>query len=102
VRARALKLAADAHFVRRTAQKFMNKLSALGFAFFLCAAVLGLVSAFLRSGAKARRLTWWVGPFAPRESFSPEGWYCAIAARVLGILGLVLLAFGGVWSSVGS
>ena len=73
---------------------FMSQLSAVGFILLLCAAALGLVAVLLRSETPAGWRDWWAGAWAPREEFTPKGWYCAVGARVLTGLGLLLYVLG--------
>ena len=73
---------------------FLSKLSAAGFTLLLCAAAPGLVAVLLRTEASASWRDWWVGAWAPREEFTPKGWYFAVGARVLTGLGLLLDVLG--------
>ena len=77
----------------------MSKLSAVGFTMLFCAAALGPVAVLLRPGASAGWRDWWVGAWAPREEFTPKAWYCAVGARVLTGLGLLLYVLGLLGSS---
>ncbi len=72
----------------------MSKLSAVGFAVICCAAALGVVAVLRRSEDRAEWRDWWVGAWAPREEFTLKGWYCAVGARVLTGLGLLLYMLG--------
>jgi hypothetical protein len=77
-----------------TVVTFLSKLSAAGFTLLLCAAALGLVAVLLRTEASAEWRDWRVGAWAPREEFTPKGWYFALGARVLTGLGLLLHVLG--------
>ena len=72
----------------------MSKISAVGFTLLLCAAALSVAAVLLRAEAPAGWRDWWVGAWAPREEFSPKGWHCAVGARVLSGLGLLLYVLG--------
>ena len=77
----------------------MSKLSTVGFALIVCAAAVSLAAVLLRSDARTEWREWWVGAWAPREEFTPKGWYCALGARVLTGLGLVLYLLGTLGNS---
>ena len=77
----------------------MSKLSTAGFTLLLCAAALGMIAVLLRAESSAGWRDWWVGAWAPREEFTPKGWYCAVGARVLTGLGLLLYVLGTLGSS---
>jgi hypothetical protein len=75
----------------------MSRLSALGFTILLAAAGLHLVAVLQRPSADWR--AWRVGAWAPLEEFGPKGRYCAVGARALTGVGLLLYVIGMHWSS---
>lgn len=72
----------------------MSRLSAAGLALLFCAAAFGVLAVMLRVPASAGWRDWWAGAWAPREEFTPGGWRCAVAARVLTGLGLLVYVLG--------
>ncbi|MGH7512501.1 MAG: hypothetical protein ACREOQ_06200 [Gemmatimonadales bacterium] len=72
----------------------MSNLSAIGFDLLVCAAALALAAVLLRSEGRKGWREWWAGPWAPLAEFTSSGGYCALAARVLIGVGLLLYVLG--------